>query len=71
MSNAHRMNRELITKVSKSSVEYPCERSKVHRPNRQAKFETNQKIKCKQKEQKLGINELLYKTGAESGAHEE
>ena len=54
----------------KSSVEYPCERSKVHGPKRQDKLETNQKIKRQRKEQKFGIHELIYKTGVGSGAHE-
>ena len=35
---------------------------------RQDKFKTNKKIKQKQKEQRLGIHELLYKIGAGSGA---
>ena len=53
-----------------SCVEYPCERLKVHGPKRQDKFETNQQIKRKQKQQKVGIHKVLYKTGVESGAHE-
>ena len=40
-----------------SSVEYQSERSKVHCPKRQDKFETNLKIKHIQKEQMLRINE--------------
>ena len=39
----------------------------MHSPKRQDKFKTNEKIKRKQKEQKLGIHELLYKTGGGSG----
>ena len=54
----------------KSSIKYPCERSKVLSPKRKDELETNQKIKCQQKEQKLGIHELLYKTSVGSGAHE-
>ena len=42
----------------------------MHSPKRRDKFETNQNKKRKQKEQKLGIHELLYKTGVESGAYE-
>ena len=53
-----------------SSVQNPCERSDVHSPKRQDKFETNLKIKRKQIEKKLGMHELLYKTEVESGAHE-
>ena len=58
------------TPAFQSSVEYPCERSNVHRPKRQDKSKTNLKIKRKQKEQKLRIQELLYKTGVGSGALE-
>ena len=42
----------------------------MHSPKRPDKLETNQKTKRKQKEQKLVIHELLYKTGVESGACE-
>ena len=52
----------------KSNVEYPGERSKLHSPKKPDKFETNFMIKRKQKEQILGIHELLYKTGVGSGA---
>ena len=44
--------------VTRSSVEYPCERSKVHSPKRPDKFETYLKIKRKQKEQRFGIHEI-------------
>ena len=40
-----------------SSVEYPYERSKVNRWNRQGQFETDLKIKRKQKEQRFEIHE--------------
>ena len=40
-----------------------CETSKVYSPKSQDKPKTNSKIKLKQKRQKLGIHELLYKTG--------
>ena len=52
----------------KSSVEYICERSKVHSQERQGKFKTN--LKRNLKEQKLGNHELFYKTGVGSGAPE-
>ena len=41
-------------------------------PKRQDKFETNEKIKRKLKEQSFEIHELLYtcKTGVRSDAHE-
>ena len=48
----------------------PCERSELHSPKGKDKFETNLNIKRKQKEQRLGISELLYETGVASGAHE-
>ena len=51
--------------VCKPDVEYQRERSNVHSQKRQDKFETNYKIKRKQKEQRLGINEILNKTGME------
>ena len=37
-----------IKKVYESTVEYPCEKSKVQSPKRQNKFETNQQTKPKQ-----------------------
>ena len=43
-------------------MEYPWERSEVHSPKGRDKFETNLKIKRKQKEQRLGNHEFLYKT---------
>ena len=48
------------------------DRSEVHGSKGQDKFDTNLKIneKTKKKEQKFGIHELLYKTGAGSGAPE-
>ena len=52
-----------------SSEKYPCKRSKLHSLKRQDKFETNQKIKQKQKEQRLGIHEFPYKTEMELDAH--
>ena len=51
-----------------SSIEYPCERSKVHSPKRQANLK-NCKIKRKQKKQKLGIYNSFEK-GLVSGAVE-
>ena len=54
----------------KSSVEYLCKWSEVHSQKRQDKYETNKKIKRKQKEQRLEINELFYKTEVWSGAYE-
>ena len=54
----------------KSNAEYPCDRSKVHSPKRQDKYETDLKIKRKQKKQGLGIHELFYKTGEWSCAYE-
>ena len=65
--------RRLVNKsdrIAKLSVEYPCERSTVHSPKRQDKFETNSKIKRKQNELKLKIRKLFHKTEVESGAHE-
>ena len=64
------MRTQLIKCLLRSSVEYPHERSKVHSPKRQDIFETNLKIKRKQKEQMLGIYEFLYKRGVGSGVHE-
>ena len=43
----------------------------MHSSKRQDKCETNLKIKRKQKEQRHGIHELIYKTGVGSGAPEE
>ena len=40
----------------------------MHSPKRHDKFETNLKIKRKQKEQKLDLHELLYKKGVGLGA---
>ena len=42
----------------------------MNSPKRQDKFETNLMIKRKQKEQKLGIYEHIYKTGEGSGARD-
>ena len=53
-----------------SSVKYPCKRWQLSSPKRQDKFETNQQIKRKQKEQRHEIHELLYRTEVGSGAHE-
>ena len=41
----------LVLFFDEASVEYPCERSKVHSQNRQDKFETK------------ATNELVHKTG--------
>ena len=54
--------------MCKSSVEYKSERPKMQSPKIQDKFGTNQNRK--QKEQRLEILELLYKTGVGSGTLE-
>ena len=51
----------------KSSVEYPCRRSREHSPKRQDKFDTNHKIKRKYKEQRLP---RTHKSKVGSDAHE-
>ena len=51
------------TFIGQSSVEYTYLRSKVHSSWRPDKFETNQNIKSKQKEQRHKLHEFLYKPG--------
>ena len=41
--------KKYIHHIKESSLEYPCERSKIHSPKRQDHFETNLKTKRKQR----------------------
>ena len=60
---------EILTSISQKSIQCmpsvesakcACERSKLHKPMRGNKFKANLKIKNNKKEQRLGINELVY-----------